>query len=65
VWAQDRHGRLRAFHPECARRFNVRPTPETRQPYDTKMCMGCGHFLDAPPCEHTPQALGLSQHAMN
>ena len=65
VWARDRNGQLRGFHAACARRFDVGPSSETRQPYYTEICMGCGHFLDAEPCEHTLQALGLAQHAMN
>ena len=65
VWAEARRGQLQGFHRECDRCVNVQASQKMRQPRYTTFCMGCGHFLDAEPCEHTLGVLGLSEHTRN
>jgi hypothetical protein len=53
VWVKNSKGELRGFHPACAQWLGISGGSESREPYHTELCRGCGRFLDAAPPEHT------------
>lgn len=52
VWVAGSSGALRGFHESCATWLGLEPGGESREPYHTEICRGCGQFLLTPAPEH-------------
>ena len=52
VWVQGGSGIPRGFHLACAQWLGLEQNAETRPPYHTEICRGCGRFLMMPAAEH-------------